>query len=58
MSSSTAIDQDSRPGSGSERWGPVAGLAAVGVIVYWTSVWFPYQILNTEDGLRSFYQAS
>lgn len=56
MRSSTAIDQDSRPGSGSERWGFVAGLAFVGVLAYWISVWFPYQILNTDDGLRSFYQ--
>lgn len=58
MRSSTAIDQDSRPGSGSERWGSVAGLAFVGVLAYWISVWFPYQVLNTDDGLRSFYQDS
>ena len=32
MRSSTAVDQDSRPGSGSERWGFVAGLAFVGWI--------------------------
>lgn len=43
MRSSTAVDQDARPGS-SERWGFLAGLAAVGVIAYWMSVWFPYQI--------------
>lgn len=51
----TAIDQDSRAG-GAERWGFVAGLAFVGVLVYWISVWFPYQTLNTDDGIRSFYQ--
>jgi hypothetical protein len=50
-----AIDQDSRAG-GAERWGFVAGLAFVGVLAYWISVWFPYQILNTDDGIRSFYQ--
>lgn len=49
-------DQGPRSASRSERWGFVAGLAAVGVIAYWMSVWFPYQILNTDDGLRSFYQ--
>jgi hypothetical protein len=51
----TAIDQDSQPGS-SERWGFVAGLAFVGVLAYWISGWFPYQILNTDAGIRSFYQ--
>jgi hypothetical protein len=49
-------EQGPRAASRSERWGFVAGLAAVGVIAYWMSVWFPYQILNTDDGLRSFYQ--
>lgn len=56
MRSSAAIDQDSPPGSRSERWGLVAGLVFVGVLAYWLSVWFPYQILNTDDGLRAFYQ--
>lgn len=51
----TAIDQDAQPRS-SERWGFVAGLAFVGVLAYWISVWFPYQFLNTDDSLRSFYQ--
>lgn len=50
-----AIDQDARPGR-SERWGLVAGLVFTGVMAYWISVWFPYQILNTDDSLRSFYQ--
>jgi hypothetical protein len=51
----TAIDQDSRPGR-SERWGFVAGLAFVGILAYWISVWFPYQTLNSDAGIRSFYQ--
>lgn len=51
----TAIDQDAQAG-GSERWGFVAGLAFVGVLAYWISVWFPYQVLNTDAELRSFYQ--
>lgn len=55
MRSEAATDHDSQPGR-SERWGFLAGLAAVGVIAYWTSVWFPYQILNSDDALRSFYQ--
>lgn len=50
-----AIDQDARPDS-SERRGLVAGLVFAGVMAYWISVWFPYQILNTDDSLRSFYQ--
>jgi hypothetical protein len=50
--SMVSTDQRSR----SERWGYVAGLAFVGVMAYWISVWFPYQILNTDAGLRSFYQ--
>ncbi len=49
-------DQNSRSGSGSERWGFVAGLAFVGVLAYWISVWFPYQTLNTDADIRSFYQ--
>lgn len=56
MRSPTATDRDPRPGSGLERWGSVAGLAFVGVLAYWTSVWFPYQILNTDADIRSFYQ--
>jgi hypothetical protein len=51
----TAIDQQSQAG-GWEKRGFVAGLAFVGVLVYWISVWFPYQILNTDAGIRSFYQ--
>ncbi len=50
-----AIDQEAQPGR-SERWGFLAGLVFVGVMAYWISVWFPYQFLNTDDGLRSFYQ--
>jgi hypothetical protein len=49
-----AIEEDSR--SRSEKWGFVAGLAFVGVLVYWISVWFPYQTLNTDAAIRSFYQ--
>lgn len=50
-----SMDSTEQP-SRSERWGYVAGLAFVGVMAYWISVWFPYQILNTDAGLRSFYQ--
>jgi hypothetical protein len=51
----TAIDQQSQAG-GWEKRGFVAGLAFVGVLAYWISGWFPYQILNTDAGIRSFYQ--
>ena len=51
----TAIDQGSQAG-GWEKRGFVAGLAFVGALVYWISVWFPYQTLNTDAGIRSFYQ--
>lgn len=56
MRSSAATDRDPPPGSGSERWGSVAGLGFVGVLAYWTSIWFPYTILNTDADIRSFYQ--
>jgi hypothetical protein len=51
----TAIEKDPR-GSRSEKWGFVAGLVFVGVLVYWISVWFPYQTFNTDADIRSFYQ--
>jgi hypothetical protein len=50
----TAIDQQSQAG-GWEKRGFVAGLAFVGVLIYWLSVWFPYQTLNTDADIRSFY---
>lgn len=58
MSLSTdAIDQH-RQTDAVGRWGLFAGLAFVGLFAYWMSVWFPYQFLNTEEGLRAFYQDS
>jgi hypothetical protein len=53
--SNTAIEKDSR-GNRSEKWGFVAGLAFVGVLAYWISIWFPYQTLNSDADIRSFYQ--
>jgi hypothetical protein len=49
-------DQGSPSGSRSERWGLVAGLAFACLLAYWLSVWFPYQTLNTDADIRSFYE--